>query len=330
MPPVRKKLPNAMLDNARVRPRTPAKTPGLAQKLSSMYASEAFVEGKSPNYPDEEMTDSEPVMSVTIGPETNTPIELASGASSSRKRKDVVREKTTEYAETSARKFAVLASKGTASTSAAEFPPELQSMMEAEKHRTTQIKAHLAICSTRISCVEATHSPLPIGDNKEFADGIKVYLQAAISHFEQSGRGRTPPVLPASPCNLLLTRAQEIRVSNPSTTPAPAQKTTLATAARAALCHSTGPLTTKAAPPAPEAKGANTRISADMRQFLRLAHNHPHRLLSPAGVRSAVAEVLGTAANDITLVQRVKTGFALTAKNEIARKELLDSSASRR
>ena len=68
-----------MLDNARVRPRAPAKTPGLAQKLSSMFASEAFIEGKSPNLPDKEMTDSEPVRSAKIGPEAKITIELASG-----------------------------------------------------------------------------------------------------------------------------------------------------------------------------------------------------------------------------------------------------------
>ena len=109
------------------------KTSGLAQKLSSMFASEAFIQGKSINLPDNEMTDSEPIRSVKIGPETNTPDELAPVASSSRKGKEVVREKTTEPAESSARKFAVPFSKGTATTTAPEFPPELQSVMEAKK-----------------------------------------------------------------------------------------------------------------------------------------------------------------------------------------------------
>ncbi|CCU74876.1 EKA-like protein [Blumeria hordei DH14] len=201
--------------------------------------------------------------------------------------------------------------------------------MEAEKRRTTQSKARLAICSTAINSAEVEPSPLSIGEEKEFVDGIKVYLRAANGQFVQLGPGSTPPVLPARPSNPLPTRAHEIRVSNPPTTPASAQKTTLATVARACLYHSTGPLMTKAAPPAPKAKGANTKTAADTRLFLRLAHDHPRRLLAPAGVRSAVAEVLSTAANNITLVQRVKTGFALTAKDELARKELLDSSASR-
>ena len=125
MPAVRKNLPNATLDIARVRPRAPAKTPGLAQKLSSMFVSEAFIEEKSPNLPVKVMTDSEPVRLGKIGPETHTPIELTPEASNSRKGKEVVREKMIEHAETSARKFAVLAPKGTASTSAMEFPPEL-------------------------------------------------------------------------------------------------------------------------------------------------------------------------------------------------------------
>ena len=42
-----------------------------------------------------------------------------------------------------------------------------------------------------------------------------------------------------------------------------------------------------------------------------------------------MSQALGTAANNITLVQRVKTGFAITAKDELARTELLDSSTSR-
>ncbi|CCU74429.1 EKA-like protein [Blumeria hordei DH14] len=136
------------------------------------------------------------------------------------------RQKTTEYAEKSARKSAVPASIGTASTSAPEFSPELQSMMEAEKRRTTQIKARLVICSTAIISVEAALSPLSIGENKEFVDRIKVYLGAAIGQFVQSSLESTPPVLPARISNPLPTRAQEIRVSNPSTNPAPAQKTT--------------------------------------------------------------------------------------------------------
>ncbi|CCU74833.1 EKA-like protein [Blumeria hordei DH14] len=228
----------------------------------------------------------------------------------------------TEYTEMSARKFAVPASKSTASTSAPEFPPVLQSVMEAEKRRMTQIKARLAICSTAISSVEAELSPLSIGEEKEFLDGIKVYLRAAIGQFVQSGPEAHHQFSMPSQATIFRRGLQK--------TQAPAQKTIRAKVARAGLCHSTGPSTKKAAPPAPKTKGTNTRIAADTRLFLRLAHNHPHRLLLPAGVRSAVEEVFGTAAKDITLGQRVKIGFELTAKNELARKELLDSSTSRR
>ena len=69
--------------------------------------------------------------------------------------------------------------------------------MEAEKRRTTQIKARLAICSTAISSVEAVLSPLSSDEEKEFVDGFKVYLLAAIGQFVQSGPGSTPPALPA-------------------------------------------------------------------------------------------------------------------------------------
>lgn len=73
---------------------------------------------------------------------------------------EVVQVKATEPTEISARKYTVQASQGAASTSAPEFPPELQLVIEAEKHHTTQIKAYLAICSTEISSVKAVLSPL--------------------------------------------------------------------------------------------------------------------------------------------------------------------------
>ena len=79
------------------------------------------------------------------------------------------------------------ASQDTALTRAPESPPELQTVMEAEKLRTTQITARLAICFSAISSMEAAPSPLSIGEEKEFVDGIKVYLRAAICQFVQSG-----------------------------------------------------------------------------------------------------------------------------------------------
>lgn len=305
------------------------KPPGLAQKLSSLFASEAFVPGKFSTLPDQEITHSDPIRTETNSQQTAKPAELALEASSSRKGKEIVRERTIERAESYAGKNAVPASKGAASTSAMEFPPELQTVMEAEKRRTTQITARLAICSTAINIVEAALSPLSIGENKEFVDGIKVYLRAAIGQFVQSCPGSTPPVLPARPANPLSPRAPEIRAPNSTKTQAPAPKTTWATVARAGLVSSAGPSTKKAAPLAQKAKSANSSGKADSRLFLRLDYFHPHRLLSPAVIRLAVSQALGTAANNITLVQRVKTGFAITAKDELARTELLDSSTSR-
>ncbi|CCU74341.1 EKA-like protein [Blumeria hordei DH14] len=275
MPPVRKNRPK------------PTTSVGI-ERTSFLFASEASVPGKSINLPDQEMTDSEPIRAENNGPKTKTPVELAPVASSSRKGKEVVREKTTERAESSAGNNAVPASQGAASTSAMEFPPELQSVMEAEKRRTTQINARIAICSTTISSVEAALSPLSIGDNKELLDGIKVHLRAAISQFVQSGPGSTLPVLPARPANPLPPRAPEIRVPNPPTTQAPAPKTTWATVARGGLARSAGQSTKKVAPLAPKAKSANPRTKVDSRLFLRLDYFHPHRLLSQAGSISAL------------------------------------------
>ncbi|CCU75625.1 EKA-like protein [Blumeria hordei DH14] len=201
--------------------------------------------------------------------------------------------------------------------------------MEAEDRHAMQIKARLAICSTAITRVDAALSPLSMGKENQFVDGIEVYLQAAIGFFIQLGPGSTPPVLPARSSKLSPPRAQGIRVTIPTKTQAPAPKTTWATVARVGLVSSAGPSTKKAASPAQKAKSANSSEKVDSRLFLRLEYLHPHRLLSPAGIRLAVSQALGTAANNITLVQRVKTGFAITAKDELARKELLDSSTSR-
>ncbi|CCU75374.1 EKA-like protein [Blumeria hordei DH14] len=330
MPPMKSKRPKSSISVGSERTPMCQKLTGLAQKLSSLFANEAFVPGKSTIFPDLEMTDSEPIRAENNGLKVNTPFELAPNVSSSSKGKEVVRERTTDNAELSATKIAVPAFESTALKTAMQFPPELQSVMEAEKRRTTQIQAQLAICSTAISSVETALSPLSIGENKEFVDGIKVYLRAAISQFVQSGPGTTPQVLPARPANPLPPRTPEIRVPNPTKTRAPAPKSTWATVARAGLVSSAGPSTKKAAPSAPKVKSANSRTTVDTRLFLRLTCNHPHRLLSSAGIRSAVSQWLDTPASDITLVKRVKTGFALTAKDEIAKKALLESSVLRR
>ncbi|CCU82366.1 EKA-like protein [Blumeria hordei DH14] len=195
MPPVRKNCPKPTASVGFKRTPLCPKPTGLAQKLSSLFASESFVQGKSTNLPDKEMTDSEPIRAENNGPKTKTPAELAPVASSSRKGKEVDREKTTKRAESSAGNNAVPASKGTASTTAMKFPPELQLVMEAEKRRTMQINAPLAICSTAISSVEAALPPLLIGNDKEFVNGIKVYLRAAIGQFVQSCPGSIPPAL---------------------------------------------------------------------------------------------------------------------------------------
>lgn len=133
MPPVRKSCPKLTISVDFERTKSCPKTSGLAQKLSSMFASQFFVPGKSINLPDNEMTESEPIRLETIGPETTVPVELAPVANGSRKGREVVREKTTEPAESSARKFAVPAFEGISLTTAPEFPPQLRSVMEAEK-----------------------------------------------------------------------------------------------------------------------------------------------------------------------------------------------------
>ncbi|KAI0999931.1 hypothetical protein K3495_g8266 [Podosphaera aphanis] len=166
MPPARKNRPPTSTAIGKERAHTCPNQSGLAQNLKSVVASEACHQEKSLNLPDAEMIDAEPLSSFNHGPEITQNSERAAEIASSSKGKEVVRDKTFQSTDPSARKIAVPVSKRTAATEASVYPPELHAVLEAEKRRAARIKAHLSICSTAINSVEAALSTLSTGENK--------------------------------------------------------------------------------------------------------------------------------------------------------------------
>lgn len=139
-----------------------------------------------------------------------------------------------------------------------EFPSDLRTVMEVEKRHTSQITARLTICSTAISSVEVVFFPISTGEGKEFVDGIKVYLRAAIGQFAQSEPRKTPRILFTRLSNSLPPRSQDVRIPTTPTTQASALKTTWDTVAPSGLGLGTGQSKkAKTAPPIQKAKSAN-------------------------------------------------------------------------
>ncbi|KHJ34673.1 putative eka-like protein [Erysiphe necator] len=61
----------------------------------------------------------------------------------------------------------------------------------------------------------------------------------------------------------------------------------------------------------------------DMRLFVRLSKEHEWRKLSPAGIRDVVVKKLSISPTSIGLIKPVRTGFALSPRNNEAREALL-------
>ncbi|KHJ35987.1 putative eka-like protein [Erysiphe necator] len=61
----------------------------------------------------------------------------------------------------------------------------------------------------------------------------------------------------------------------------------------------------------------------DMRLFVRLSNEHEWRKLSPAGIREVVFKKLSISPTSIGLIKPVRTGFALSPRNNEAREALL-------
>ncbi|KAI0994336.1 hypothetical protein K3495_g13846 [Podosphaera aphanis] len=214
---------------------------------------------------------------------------------------------TSQSADPSARKIAVPVSKRTAATEASVYPPELHAVLEAEKRRAARIKAHLSICSTAINSVEAALSPLSTGENKSFVDGIKVYLRAAIAQFVHTGPGSTPPSLPARPSDPLPSRAPQKRAPTPAAPQGTDYKKYLGYV----------PIPRKT-------KKSISKTKVDKRLFLRLPKEDEWRNASPSFLQQNISAMAAIPLANISLVQRVKTGFAITTTEETSRKKTLD------
>ncbi|KAI1005168.1 hypothetical protein K3495_g3045 [Podosphaera aphanis] len=304
MPPVRKNRPPTSTAIGKERARTCPKQSGLAQNLKSVVALEACLQGKSPNLPDAEMIDAEPLSSSNHGPVTTQNSEQAAEVASSIKGKEVVRDKTSQSADPSARKIAVPVSKRTAATEASVYPPELQAVLEAEKRRATRIKAHLSICSTAINSVEAALSPLStVRAHGPRIDTAKSSRSSLLPSPIEGPPKRAPT--PAAP--------QEQNT-----------KSTWATVARNGLCHSAGPPSTKQVPIPRKTKKSISKTKVDKRLFLRLAKEDAWRNASPSFLQQKISAMAAIPLANISLVQRVKTGFAITTTEETSRKKILD------
>ncbi|CCU83205.1 EKA-like protein [Blumeria hordei DH14] len=228
MPPVRKKRPNAKLDNTRVRPRALEQLPGLGQspKCAEMRKVSTKVKEKA--------------LPAVTEPDTDM-------IGSNRQNLLRPRQNRRNAASKSAPK---LTSQPEAATKA-ECPPELRPIVEAEQRRAAETAANLALCSAAISGVEATLLPLTNGSNRQFVDSMRVYLRAAIAKYMATGPASMPLVLPPHPANPF-PKVPDARSTPIPAVPALPIKSTWATVARNGLRQKAVP--TAKAVPRPTAK----------------------------------------------------------------------------
>ncbi|CCU78249.1 EKA-like protein [Blumeria hordei DH14] len=323
MPPVRKKLPNAMLDNTRVHPRALEQLPGLAQSLKCAEMSKVSIKGKEKALSAVTEPDSDMIGSVETIEKISQPPSVPHRIGESSKSPQTA-PKLSENAAP------IAASNSTSQPKAAtkaECPPELRPIFEAEQRRAAETAANLALCSAAISGVEATLLPLTNGSNRQFVDSMRVYLRAAIAQYMATGPASTPPVLPPRLANPL-PRALDARSTTIPTVPALPIKSTWATVARNGLRQRAVP--TAKAVPRPTAKAQlkeTSKVKVDKRLFLRLEKDHPWRQLSTSSVRTKLEYKFSYSSQEITSLHRVRTGFAMLAKNDTLRQEMLDASS---
>ncbi|CCU83035.1 putative effector related to avrK1 and avra10 (EKA) [Blumeria hordei DH14] len=200
IPPVRKKRPNAKLDNTRVRPRALDQLHGLVQSPKCAEMSKVSIKGKEKALPAVAEPDTDMIGSVEIVEEIPQPPSVPHGIGESRKlpRKQSV-------------------------------PPELQPNIEAEQRLAVETPANLALRSAAFSRVEATLLPLTNRSNRQFVDSMRAYLRAAIAQYMATGPASRPPVLPTRPANPF-PKAPNARSTPTPAVPALSIKSTWATA----------------------------------------------------------------------------------------------------
>ncbi|CCU74339.1 putative effector protein [Blumeria hordei DH14] len=321
MPSVRKKRPNAKLDNTRVRQRALEKLPGLAQSSKCAEMGQAVSKGKEKALPTVTVPDTDMIGSVEIVEEIPQRVSIPHGIGESSKPPPTSSIPSENAAPKAASK---LTSQPKAATKA-DCPPELRPIVEAERRRAAETAANLALCSAAISGVEATLLPLTNGSNRQFVDSMRVYLRAAIAQYMATGQASTPPVLPPRPANPP-PRAPEARSIQIPAVPVLPVKSTWATVARNGLQQKAVP--TKKAVPRPAAKASKKeapKAKVDKRLFLRLEKEHPWRQLTPAGLWQQLQSEPDCFLSDACSIHRVRTGFAILTGNEKKREELLDA-----
>ncbi|CCU74565.1 EKA-like protein [Blumeria hordei DH14] len=322
MPPVRIKRPNAKLDNTRVHPRALKQVPCFVQSPKCAEMSKVSIKGKEKALPAVTEPDTDMIGSVEIIEEIPQPSSVLYGIGESSKSPPTA----SKPSENAADKVAPKSTSQPKVATKAECRLELRPIVEAEQRRAAETAANLALCSAAISGVEATLLPLTNGSNRQFVDSMRVYLRAAITQYMATGPASTPPVLPPRPANPL-PRAPNARSTPIPAVPALPVKSTWATVAKKGLRQNAVPIAKAMSRPAAKAqKKEAPKTKVDKRLFLRLEKEHPWRNLSNNIVKSKVADTVNLFYNDITSIHRVKTGFAIIAKNEKIRQEILDVS----
>ncbi|CCU76839.1 EKA-like protein [Blumeria hordei DH14] len=175
MPSVRKKRPNAKLDNTKVRPRALEILPGFVQSPKCAEVSKVSTKGKEKALPAIAEPDTDMIGSVEIVEEFPQPSSVPHRISGSSKSPPTASKPSENAAEKAAPK---LKPQPKAATKA-ECPHELRPIVEAEQRRAAETAANLALCSAAISGVEATLLPLTNGSNRRFFDSMRVCLRAA-------------------------------------------------------------------------------------------------------------------------------------------------------
>ncbi|KHJ30171.1 putative eka-like protein [Erysiphe necator] len=158
--------------------------------------------------------------------------------------------------------------------------------------------------------------------NKEFSQGLLIYLRTAIAQFMANGPGTTLPVLPSKPTQSLQVKQKE-KSALPSNKALPqklqnTEEKTWASIARkgnqvtpAISTLSAIPSSTQKQLRADREKGKRSKPNTcDDRLFLRLTKEHEWRPLAPSAIR-----------------EMISTGLALTAKDKETRQLLLDKSS---
>ncbi|CCU75458.1 EKA-like protein [Blumeria hordei DH14] len=156
---------------------------------------------------------------------------------------------------------------------------------------------------------------------------MRVYLRAAIAQYMATGPASTPPVLPPRPA-YPLPRAPDARSTQIPAVPALPLKSTWATVVKNGLPQKAVPIAKAVPRPAAKSPRKETpKAKVDKRLFLRLEKDHPWRKLSTSCVRTRLEYTFEYFGNQITSLHRVRTGFAMLAKNDTIRQETLDCSS---